>query len=317
MNRLPIPHLGCFRHRSLLLLVLFFLFGMTVTIVCASEGPIPEALALDPDIAQNTSASDLYEIGKNFENSGDYLNASMAFQLLTELDPGNATVWHAAAKALVKCKKYKEALEACNTTLLLNPIDDGAWCMKCYALRKLGRYEEALSACNRASELNPRSLQRRLNRGYALIALSEYSQALLENDIALEIAPKSATAWGQRAVALVELSRFSEAEYAVKKAIALEPNPAYYWNVKGEVLLKQGKNQDALSAFNRSLELNPNCELPFPDSKTAAMNREEALLLLECKGLVPSTTIPLRGITSFFGIMLAWWIYRKRSRVFP
>jgi tetratricopeptide (TPR) repeat protein len=290
---------------------------MTVTIVYASEGPIPEAIALDQDIAQNTSASDLYEIGKNLEYSGDYLNASMAFQLLTELDPGNATVWHASAKALVKCKKYNAALEACNTSLLLNPLDDGTWCMKCYTLRKLGRYEEALSAGNRSTELNPESLQRRLNRGYAFIALSEYSQALLENSIALEIAPNSATAWGQRAVTLVELSRFTEAEDAVNKAIAFKPNDAYYWNVKGEVLLKQGKNQDALSAFNRSLELNPNCELPFPDSKTATMNREEALQLLERKGLVPPNAIPQRGITSIFGMMLAWWIYRKRSRVFP
>ena len=317
MNRQPIPRLCCLRHRSLLLLVLFFLSGMTVTIVCASEGTIPEAIALDPDIAQNTSASDLYEIGKNLEYSGDYLNASMAFQLLTELDPGNATVWHAAAKAFVKCKKYNEALEACNITLLLNPIDDGAWCMKCYALRKLGRYEEALSACNQSAELNPRSLQRRLNRGYALIALSENSQALLENDIALEIAPNSASAWGQRAVALVELSRFIEAEDAVNKAITREPNNAYYWNVKGDVLLKGGKYQDALSAFNRSLELNPICELPFPDSKTATMNREEALQLLERKEQVPPTAIPLRGTTSIFGLLLAWWLYRKRPRVFP
>jgi tetratricopeptide (TPR) repeat protein len=188
--------------------------------------------------------------------------------------------------------------------------------MKCYTLRKLGRYEEALSACNRSTELNPKSLQRRLTRGYALIALSEYSQALLENDIALEIAPNSATAWGQRAVALVELLRFTEAEEAVNKAIALEPNNAYYWNVKGEVLLKEGKYQDALSAFNRSLELNPNCELPFPDSKTATMNREEALQLLELVEQVPPTAIPLRGITSIFGLMLACWIYRKQSRVF-
>jgi hypothetical protein len=41
------------------------------------------------------------------------------------------------------------------------------------------------------------------------------------------------------------------------------------------------------------------------------MNREEALQLLERKELVPPTTIPLRGITSIFGMMLAWWIYRK------
>jgi hypothetical protein len=47
------------------------------------------------------------------------------------------------------------------------------------------------------------------------------------------------------------------------------------------------------------------------------MNGEEALLLLERKELVPPTTLPLRGITSIFGMMLAWWIYRKRSRVFP
>jgi tetratricopeptide (TPR) repeat protein len=316
MNRQTIPHLGYFLHRSPPLLVLFFIFGMTLSIVYAAEGPIPEAMTLDQDIAQNTSAHDLYEIGKKLENSGDYLNASITYQLLTKQDPGNATVWHATALALVKCKKYNEVLEACNTTLLLNPIDDGAWCMKCYALRKLGRYEEALSACNQSTELNPKSLQRRLNRGYALIALSEYSQALLENDIALEIAPNSATAWGQRAVALVELLRFTEAEEAVNKAIALEPNNAYYWNVKGEVLLKGTKYQDALSAFNRSLELNPNCELPFPDSKTATMNREEALQLLELEEQVPPTAIPLRGITSLFGLILAWWIYRKQSRVF-
>ncbi len=93
-------------------------------IVYASEGPIQEAIALDPDIAQNTYARDLYEIGKNFEYFCDYLNASLTFQLLTKLDPGNTTVWHAAAKALVKCKNYNKALEACNTTLLLNPLDD-------------------------------------------------------------------------------------------------------------------------------------------------------------------------------------------------
>ncbi|MFV9677637.1 MAG: hypothetical protein ACNYVW_08310 [Methanosarcinales archaeon] len=43
------------------------------------------------------------------------------------------------------------------------------------------------------------------------------------------------------------------------------------------------------------------------------MNREEALLLLERKELVPSTATPLRGITSIFGMMLAWWIYRIMS----
>ncbi len=80
------------------------------------------------------------------------------------------------------------------------------------------------------------------------------------------------------------------------------------WCMKCYALRKLGRYEEALSACNRSAELNPNCELPFTDSKTAAMNREEALLLLARKELVLPTTIPLRGITSIFGMMLAWRI---------
>ncbi len=83
---------------------------------------------------------------------------------------------------------------------------------------KVRRYREALQAYERALQLNPQFVKAFNNRGVTLYELRYYEDALTAHDQAIALQPNKAISHYYRSRALKQLGKLEEAQRAYEKA---------------------------------------------------------------------------------------------------
>ncbi len=103
---------------------------------------------------------------------------------------------------------FREALEAYEQALRLDPHFADAYFGKGNAFYFLGRYEEALHAFEQAIHLSPHNAAYHNNKGGALYSLGRYREALAAYEQALRISPGWSSAQRGRSLVLRRLGRW-------------------------------------------------------------------------------------------------------------
>lgn len=121
-----------------------------------------EAIKLDPNF------SDAYVIkgnllARNNEPEMAIRQYDRAIETYPENDPKLARAWYNKGLALAKSGKYKEALEAFDKSISINPRDEKAWYGKYSALSSLGLHSEANDALIRGKTLDRIRFEQRIN----------------------------------------------------------------------------------------------------------------------------------------------------------
>ncbi|MDY6936200.1 MAG: tetratricopeptide repeat protein [Cyanobacteriota bacterium] len=156
----------------------------------------------------------------------------------------------------------REAVEACDRALEIEPEDATTWTIRGTKLDELGQLQAALNAHDRAIELSPNYSLAWANRCSALIGLGRNSEAVDSCQAAIRGdgswgAMGAGLAWYNLGVALQYLERDEEALNAYQRAVELKPNDPDSWNNLGLVLEGLGQFEEAMEAYRRAISLDP------------------------------------------------------------
>lgn len=208
------------------------------------------------------------------------INQCAATKALANTSPENnkssintAKDWFDKGIALIKSKKYQEAIECFDKALLFNPQYVGAWHNKGVALIDLGEYQEAITCFDKAIEIDPQNEGAWYNKGFALVNLKKYKEAITCLEMVIEIRPQLSTkvnstlaeAWYREGmgISLFHSYNFGEAIGCFDKAIELDPSHIEAWHSKGESLLQLGKYLEAITCFDKAIEIDQNFALAW------------------------------------------------------
>ncbi|MCQ8903676.1 MAG: tetratricopeptide repeat protein [Methanothrix sp.] len=94
--------------------------------------------------------------------------AVLLIDCMLNSDPESSDALAARSEILYMRKRYQEALECSERSLLIDPENAAAWNTKGNALYMLGRYREAIECYDRAIELEPLFVKAWHNKKLAL-----------------------------------------------------------------------------------------------------------------------------------------------------
>ena len=119
------------------------------------------------------------------------------------------------------------------------------------------RYKEALEAFNKALQINPKYIEAINNKVYVYEKLGEYNNALKQCDEILGIDDKNLSALMYKAKLQFNVSDIANTSKTLDNIFVL--NKAYYeaWFLYGKVQIEEKRYPNAKNSFSKLLELNP------------------------------------------------------------
>ena len=144
------------------------------------------------------------------------------------------------------------------------------WASLCSSLVKSRKYKEAVEACNQAITINTNEPIAWLERGDAMVGLAMYIEAVVSYDRFIKLKPDNAGALAKRCGALNELERYEDAIASCELALRLDKNwddasPAMVWYIQGALLKRAGKMAEALESLGLAIRSNPNYSLALTE----------------------------------------------------
>lgn len=130
--------------------------------------------------------------------------------------------WYKKGYDLDDQGNYRDAIQALNQAIKLDPQSEIPWIEKGFAFNSLGEYYNGLQACDEAIRLDSNLSIAWNNKGWALCGLSNYTEALLACEEAIRLDPTYADSWYNKCTALRGLGRDTEADVACYNAAELE-----------------------------------------------------------------------------------------------
>jgi len=189
--------------------------------------------------------------------------------------------WYKSGQELEKMGSWKEAVDAYDQAIKLNPDYKEAWCAKCKALSNANlelsgqgqniTFADAVQACDRALEIDPDNSRSWAGKGFVLYNEAiftanpgKFNESLLAYEKAIEIAGSDTSAlseaWRGKGTVLSQMGRSYEALAAQEKAIELNESDVAAWMGKAISLSKLGRDDEAIQAYDRIFELYPSEE---------------------------------------------------------
>lgn len=176
--------------------------------------------------ADEKSAKSWMEMGFELSQNGSYKEAVQAFEVATQMEPGNMYAWINKAALLDRLKEhdeaissYRKALEILNETLKADPQNSTAWTEKGLLLNNVDQEGEAVKALNNATSFDPKNEMAWKMKGVLLAsALGKNEEAVQAFDGALQADPDDAQVWSLKGDALKALGRQAEADEAYARA---------------------------------------------------------------------------------------------------
>jgi len=151
----------------------------------------------------------LHNRGNTFKNLGNYAAALKDYDCYLTLEPRDADLLANRGWVLDKLKRYQEAVESYNRSLVLRPV--GAmhpyiFNDRANALKNLGDYTGALKDYDTYLCLKPNDAEAHANCGWVLNKLGYYQKALTSYNHSLELQPNYALALANRSKILRRLA---------------------------------------------------------------------------------------------------------------
>ncbi|GLU31842.1 tetratricopeptide repeat protein [Trinickia caryophylli] len=168
-----------------------------------------------------------------------------------------ALVWTKRAAALHRIGRHREAIDACERALSLEPGSFDAHSLRGDALRAEQQWEAALVDYELALALQPASVAMAMARGETLARLGRLEPALGCFNDALAARPDSVEALYNSAVALERLGRLHEALARTERLLALEPRHLLGLAHRGNVLARLGRLDEAIASYDAAIDVSP------------------------------------------------------------
>ena len=115
------------------------------------------------------------------------LGSSSAFAVPKQDKLQDFDYWASLCNSLLKSRKYKEAIEACDQAIIQNATEPLAWLDRGDALAGMERFTEAVVSYDRFLRLRANSSEVLTKRCFALNELARYDEAIASCEQALRI----------------------------------------------------------------------------------------------------------------------------------
>jgi tetratricopeptide (TPR) repeat protein len=218
------------------------------------------------------------------KDSIEYFNQSLqAFDKAIELSPQDANSWNGKSVTLYHLGRYleidaqmgkdkgvmgiyKQALQAVDKAIEIDPKTDGAQESKAILLSVMGQYNESTQAYEGAIEKanSTQELARAWsNKANIFRAQGKNDEAILAFNKAFELdphGPDGLEALTDKGATLLVMGRLNESLEAFDEA-TIDSNNVEAWLNKGLVLREMGRYNDSLDAYEEALKLDPNNSL--------------------------------------------------------
>lgn len=129
------------------------------------------------------------------------------------------------------------------------------WLSEGVAHREAGKLKEAIEAYNRALQLDPSYAHAYNNRGFAYYDLKHYERAIEDYDQAIALNPRYTIAYNNRGAAYRNLEQYERAIEDYDQAIALNSQYAIAYGGRGRCYYYLKNYQQAIQDFDRALQL--------------------------------------------------------------
>ena len=206
----------------------------------AAIDALERAIAANPDLRMARSL-----LGDLYRARGDYLQASMQYEIITRNDPYTAD------------NHYRLGV----------------------TYQFLDRLQSAAGSYLRALNLDPKDSRSAMNLGTVYLAMGDFDQAVVYLEKSTQLAPESAQAWGNLGVALDARGSAVLAEAAYRKSLELEGMSNVTLQNLGSNLIAQNKGAEAVAIWEEVLKTNdtPATRKRYADALAAARRNDEAL----------------------------------------
>jgi tetratricopeptide (TPR) repeat protein len=251
------------------------------------------ALFLSICLFAQKTATEWYTKATGLFEDKKYLEAAVAYDKTTELDPKNEKAFYKAGWCYNDLDKYENAIDRLNKAVALNKNNHEAWQELGYAYKKTKKNDLALSCLNKAIEIKPtyamaykqlgdvyQNMKRNAeaitaykqcyennnnnsdacyNLGYIYNGREEYNNALEWLNKANKI-KESVDVYNEIGFAYYKLKKNDEAINAYKSALKInEKNGTAYKGI-GDVYRRNyspAKTEEAMESYLKAIENNP------------------------------------------------------------
>jgi arylsulfatase A-like enzyme/Tfp pilus assembly protein PilF len=181
-------------------------------------------------------------------------------RLLTQVqesNPGMYLIPFLLGEAELKASNWKEAQEALERSLKLNPNFDQAMTALARAFHQQDRDEEALQWVDKAIQGNPKNLRAWYQKGWISIK-ADPDGATVAFERALEIQPGFAMAHRDLGIILLQKERYKEAATHLEQAADLGLAHPRLYNFLGIAYSRTGRYEEAVKVYTKALDKEPN-----------------------------------------------------------
>jgi protein O-GlcNAc transferase len=217
-----------------------------------AESIYRQLLAIHPSYAQA-----MHLLGVLVGDRGNLDEGIALIRQSIALEP-TAQYWANLGALLSRRGAIREALQAQEAALTLDPTFAPARLNRAASLLDVGRAEESLLEYDRLIHDETKSAPAQLGRGNALLALRRLDEAIEAYRTAAAIQPDFADAFINLCNALRQRGQFAAAVEAGRQAISLRPNAANAANNLATALQMVGQYDDAIAEYRRAIALQPN-----------------------------------------------------------
>jgi len=188
-------------------------------VAAAAEPLLDTALRLDPQL------SELYTVRGALRSEELHLDEAQSdLQHAVAMNPNNSWAFAELGRLYTMEGRPRDALEAYQHTLVLDPLDFLHHARQCIALTDLNRYQEAATACARARALQDQGNFGTIATGWLARTRGDIPEALKWNAEALNSEPKDIDLYKQRADLLMTIGLSALARDTYQRALAATHN---------------------------------------------------------------------------------------------
>ncbi len=171
------------------------------------------------------------KLAQAYEKAGMYDEAAATYELLAQLSPNDAKIYHnIVVRMYDEAKLPDKAIAAAQKMVDLDPSNPEAYYNLGIMYTNQERYDEAIEAMNKAIELNPAFDFAYLNLGNAYYQQKKYKEAIPVFEKLVEVVPDNAQGWLFLGICNMQIKRWSPAVDPLRKVIEMQPDNgnAYY-----------------------------------------------------------------------------------------
>jgi len=215
------------------------------------------SLAHPNDAMAHTILADLYLADNRIKDALD------AYQVAIGIDPGNLEVWKQYCSILMELGKVETLQKESEKAMEYFPEQAILYYYQATALYQLKEYEKTAKTSKMGLGLyapdEEINLQLYILQGDALNNLKEYEASDKSFDKALVLDPENRFVLNNYAYYLsIRKTKLEKAKKMSAKTLELSPNDASYLDTYGWILFQMNDKEGALKYIGKSLEQNPN-----------------------------------------------------------